>query len=68
MKDAPDLSAGLGDGCSVVDIGLDKIHGLQAAQVFALAGGKIIDAAHALTPPQQLRCNRPTDEPGRASN
>jgi hypothetical protein len=68
MKDALDAATGLGYGLCIVDIGLNEAHCLQPAEVFALSGDKVIDAADSLAARQQFGGNRSANKTGCSSN
>ena len=68
MKDALDTATCLGHCCGIVNVRLDKVHRLEAAQIFVLSGDKVVDAADFLAARKQFRGDRSANKAGCASD
>ena len=64
MKDALDAATCLGHRRGIVDIGLDEVHRLQPAEIFALSGDKVVDATDSLAAREKFCGDRPANEAG----
>jgi hypothetical protein len=62
MKNSVHPGAGAGAGRRVRQIRLQKFHRFEAGEIFPLASGKVVDAAHRFSPRQQRGGDRTADK------